>query len=43
MKHKSKKFFNNDEYKQEEVGPAVLRKITGFNDDIMVVLVKFEK
>ncbi|MCP3932668.1 MAG: cupin domain-containing protein [Bacteroidetes bacterium] len=43
MKHNSKVFFENKNYNWEEVAPGISRKITGYNDDIMMVLVKFEK
>ena len=43
MKHKSESLLKSSEYKWEEVAPGISRKITGYNDDIMMVLVKFEK
>ncbi len=43
MKLTSEIFFNGLQYEWEEVGPGIKRKITGYNDDIMMVLVKFEQ
>ena len=43
MKHKSESLLKSSEYEWEEVAPGISRKITGYNDDIMMVLVKFEK
>ena len=36
-------FFDSNSYKWEEVAPGVSRQITGYNDEIMMVLVKFEE
>ncbi|MCY1721835.1 cupin domain-containing protein [Prolixibacteraceae bacterium Z1-6] len=36
-------FFDSQKYEWEEVAPGVKRQITGYNNDIMMVLVKFEK
>ncbi|UXX79397.1 cupin domain-containing protein [Reichenbachiella carrageenanivorans] len=33
----------SSEQEWEEVGPGISRKITGYNDDLMMVLVKFEE
>jgi len=43
MEHKSETFFSSENYHWENVGPGIKRKITGYNDNIMMVLVKFEK
>lgn len=43
MKHNSELFFKNPQYIWEEVAPGVKRKITGYNDNIMMVLVQFDK
>jgi quercetin dioxygenase-like cupin family protein len=43
MKHESKVLFDSTKYEWEEVAPGVSRQITGYNDTIMMVLVKFEK
>jgi len=43
MKYKSESLLKSSEQEWEVVGPGIKRKITGFNDDIMMVLVKFEE
>jgi len=43
MKYNSEVFFQSEKYNWEEVAPGIRRKISGFNDDIMMVLVKFDK
>jgi quercetin dioxygenase-like cupin family protein len=43
MEHSSEIFFSSQQYVWEEVAPGVTRKITGYNDSIMMVLVKFDK
>nr|MDA3854533.1 cupin domain-containing protein [Bacteroidales bacterium] len=39
---KEKIFFDSNSYTWEDVAPGVSRQITGYNDEIMMVLVKFE-
>ena len=43
IKYKSEVFFDSKKYEWEEVGLGITRKITGYNDNIMMVLVKFEE
>ncbi len=43
MKQNNEVFFKSREYVWEEVAPGIKRKITGYNKDIMMVLVQFEK
>lgn len=43
MKYSSESLLNSSQQDWEGVGPGIQRKITGFNNDIMMVLVKFEK
>lgn len=38
-----KVFFDSKKYEWEEVAPGVTRQITGYNNNIMMVLVKFEE
>jgi quercetin dioxygenase-like cupin family protein len=43
MTMESKAFFNGDEMKWEELGGGVSRQIMGFNTQIMMVKVRFNK
>lgn len=43
MKYTSESLLKSSRQEWEEVGPGIQRKITGYNDDMMMVLVKFEK
>lgn len=43
MKYTSESLLKSSSQEWEEVGPGIRRKITGYNDTIMMVLVKFEK
>jgi quercetin dioxygenase-like cupin family protein len=43
MKYTSESLLKSSQQEWEEVGPGINRKIAGFNDEIMMVLVKFEK
>jgi quercetin dioxygenase-like cupin family protein len=42
MKYKSNNFLRIDDQEWEQVAPLIKRKITGYNDDTMMVLVQFE-
>ena len=42
MKHTSKSLLKSSQQEWEEVAPGISRKITGYNDDLMMVLVKFD-
>lgn len=42
MKFKSENFLRNQDQEWEQLSPKIKRKITGFNDDTMMVLVHFE-
>lgn len=43
MQNSSEALFSSQEYVWEEVAPGIKRKITGYNNSIMMVLVKFEE
>lgn len=43
MKYTSESILKSSQQEWEEVGPGISRKITAYNDTIMMVLVKFEK
>ena len=43
MKYTSESLLKSSNQDWEQVGPGIQRKITGFNNDIMMVLVKFEE
>lgn len=43
MKYNSESLLKSSQQEWENVGPGIQRKITGYNDDIMMVLVKFEE
>ena len=43
MQFKSDSLLKSSEQEWEEVGAGIKRKITGYNDDAMVILVQFEK
>lgn len=43
MKIKSETFFSSNLYEWEKVAPGISRKITAYNNDIMMVLVRFEE
>ena len=43
MKYTSESLLKSSQQEWEEVGVGVKRKITGYNDDMMMVLVQFEK
>uniref|UniRef100_UPI00321805BC cupin domain-containing protein n=1 Tax=uncultured Draconibacterium sp. TaxID=1573823 RepID=UPI00321805BC len=43
MRDNNNVFFNTREYVWEKVGTGIKRQITGYNNDIMMVLVKFEE
>ncbi|MEQ9302580.1 MAG: cupin domain-containing protein [Marinoscillum sp.] len=42
MKYSTGSLIKSSEQEWEEVAPAIRRKITGYNDDLMMVLVSFE-
>ncbi|UXP33889.1 cupin domain-containing protein [Reichenbachiella agarivorans] len=43
MKYTTDTLIKSSEQEWEEVGPGIRRKITGYNDDLMMVLVQFEE
>ncbi len=43
MKHTSDSLLKSSQQEWEEVATGIKRKITGYNDDMMMVLVQFEK
>jgi quercetin dioxygenase-like cupin family protein len=43
MKYSSESFLKSSQQEWEEVGAGVKRKITGYNDDSMMVLVQFDQ
>lgn len=43
MKNSSEKFLFNDEMEWEPAGKGIVRQIMGYDDQIMLVKVKFEK
>ena len=43
MKHTSESLLNSSHQEWEEVGPGIRRKITGYNDHMMMVLVQFDE
>jgi quercetin dioxygenase-like cupin family protein len=43
MKYTSEFLLKSSQQEWEDVAPKIKRKITGYNDDIMMVLVQFEK
>lgn len=43
MKHTSESLLKSTQQEWEEVGSGIRRKITGYNDDLIMVLVKFDE
>lgn len=43
MKHSSEPLLKSSSQEWEEVGPGIRRKITGYNDYMMMVLVQFDE